>query len=822
MEKRYDHKKAEPATQQLWEEQQSYKAEHNPGPLFSIDTPPPTVSGSLHVGHIFSYTQTDICARYKRMSGKSVFYPMGFDDNGLPTERYVEKKRGISSFKLGRAEFIKQCLEETALAAQEFKKLWQAMGLSVDWSKQYSTISPEVQKISQESFIRLYNKGFIYRKHEPALFCTACRTSVAQAELDDVEKETIFNDIAFTSEDGAELIIGTTRPELLPSCVALFYHPDDTRYTHLAGKKANVPLFNFQVPILADATVNPEKGTGLVMCCTFGDKTDIAWFKQHNLPYKQSIGFDGKFGEQTGFLAGLKVPEARKLVLEELQKNNLIRNQRKINHAVNTHERCKKEIEYLALQQWFLNILDHKDHFLAIGEKINWFPKFMHARYKNWVENISWDWCLSRQRFYGIPFPVWYCNACKHTIVPEIKDLPLDPQTTNYNKGVCPKCSSADLIPDTDVMDTWNTSSLTPYICYQLFNPDAESAFNDEVKEFIPMSIRPQAHDIIRTWAFDTIVKTSLHNDIKSWHDIVISGHVLADDKNKLSKSKGGNKLAPETLLNTYPADVIRFWTASGSLGHDVSFSENQLKIGQRLVTKLWNAFLFVREHIQDVPNSLCKPEYLDPINEWLLHQASTCFANYTHYFKEYEFSLALQNVESFFWHNFCDNYLEIIKHQLFNPDQYSEQEVAATRWTLYTVGLRILQLYAPYIPHVTEAIYQELYKDKEKVASLHQTRFTAIQHAFNFETSKKTVEKLIEIISTIRKLKTEKQLSLKTELASLTLYSNDQQLLDLIRGFEKIIRGITHAKTVLYTNEAHDSARIEQENDLWHIHSGI
>ncbi len=694
MEKQYDHKSTELQMQQTWQEHKTYLASHNPGPLYSVDTPPPTVSGSLHIGHIFSYTQTDIIARYKRMNGFSVFYPFGFDDNGLPTERYVEKKLSINAHTVGRTEFIKLCLQETKAVEHQFKQLWQRMGLSVNWDLCYSTISDKTRALSQESFIDLYKKGYIYRAYEPALYCTVCRTSVAQAELDDAQKPSFFNDIVFQDPHGNDLIVGTTRPELLPACVALLYNPNDERYVYLKGKQAIVPLYGFKVPILEDEQVSIEKGTGLVMCCTFGDKTDIAWFKKFKLPYKQAVGLDGKWTDITGPLAGLKVAAARAKIIELLQEKNLLLRQQPIMHAVNVHERCKNEIEYVALSQWFLKILDYKHEFLAMADRIAWYPSFMKARYKNWVENISWDWCLSRQRLFGIPFPVWHCTACGHIILADQQQLPIDPQETPYSKP-CPQCGKSAITADTDVMDTWNTSSITPYICYQFYAPDAASPFmHDVAPDFIPMGMRPQAHDIIRTWAFYTIVKTWMHHKTIPWAEIVISGHVLSDAKEKISKSKDNNKLAPETLLETYPADVIRYWTASGSLGQDVAFSENQLKIGQRLITKLWNAFRFVHEHTKDV-NPQVMPAKLDASNEWLLHEATVCFEKYQRYLEENEFGLALAVVEKFFWHTFCDNYLELIKNQLFNPTEYDPQTVKATHWTLHTVGLRILQMYA-------------------------------------------------------------------------------------------------------------------------------
>lgn len=823
MDKRYNHSENEKTSQALWEEKQVYTPENNPGRLYSIDTPPPTVSGKLHIGHIFSYTQTDFIARYKRMSGFSVFYPFGFDDNGLPTERYVEKKCKTSAHKLGRSAFIKLCLEQTQDVERQFKKLWQHVGLSVDWKSCYSTISDRSRAISQESFIRLFKKSEVYRKNEPAIYCTKCRTSIAQAELDDVEKSSQFNDIIFKDTDGNNLIIGTTRPELLPSCVAMFYNPADTRYQHLKGKKAVVPIFGHEVPILEDEQVDIEKGTGLVMCCTFGDKTDIHWYKTFELPYRQSIGLDGKFNESTGILAGLKAPDARKRILEELEKNNLLVKQREISHAVNVHERCKSAIEFIMIPQWFLHIIKYKKKFIELADKIKWYPQYMKSRYINWVENLGWDWCLSRQRFYGIPFPVWYCQDCKEILLADIKDLPIDPQETPYPGEKCSKCDSSNIVPDTDVMDTWNTSSLTPYICFDLFKPGKESVFDAaKATSFLPMGMRPQAHDIIRTWAFYTIIKTSMHNDIIPWHTIVISGHVLSDAKEKISKSKGNTRLTPENLIEHHSADVIRYWTASGALGNDISFSETQLKIGQRLVTKIWNAFRFIQTNLQDYQPQKDAPKNLGAINEWLLDRASTTFENYKKYFETHEFNLALDQVERFFWNDFCDTYLELIKDQFFNPDSYDAETITATRWTLYTVGLRILQLYAPYLPYITEAVYDVVYKKHENVESIHQTKFDSIQKPYSFPESVKIAETLISAITQVRKLKTQQQLSLKTELATLTLCAENERDLNILKHHEQLIKGASRATNIEYRTAPLAQALLEETNNAWHAQVSI
>lgn len=801
MEPKYTHATVEQEVRELWEREQVFAYDNTKKPIFSIDTPPPTVSGSIHVGHVLSYTQTDIIARFNRMKGFNVFYPFGYDDNGLATERFVEKKRAVSAFNMGRTEFIKLCLQETALAEHQFKEIWQAVGLSVDWNLSYSTIAPNIRKLSQESFILLYNKGLIYRKNEPALYCTACRTSVAQAELDDKTVDTQFYDIAFSISDGQKLAISTTRPELLAACVALLYHPSDTRYKNLNKQKAIVPLYDHQVSVIADELVDPQKGTGLVMCCTFGDKNDIYWYQTHKLPYREAINKDGKWTTLAGSLVGLKVHEARKKIIHELTELGVLINQRPTSHSVNVHERCKHEIEYVILTQWFLRILDHKKEFLALADQIDWFPTFMKTRYVNWVENLNWDWCLSRQRFYGIPFPAWHCQTCNRPIIAHIDQLPIDPQETAYDKP-CPYCGASTVVADTDIMDTWNTSSITPYICSSLANKNTESIFdNQHTQQFLPMAMRPQAHDIIRTWAFYTIVKTWFHQQTIPWKSIVISGHTLSTKAEKISKSQNNAPTQPENLLKQWSADAIRFWTASATLGTDVTFSENQFKIGQRLVTKLWNACRFISEHTKEV-DLKNQPTKLGIVNEWILHKATFTFELYEKELNKNEFSLALTHLEYFFWHDFCDNYLEIIKDQLFKPELYNPNDIKATRWTLSWMGIRLLQLYAPFVPFVTEKIYQELYRPIFKTASIHRTLLSEIQKTYNFETSMPTMATMLDIIFQVRKLKTEHKLSLGTPLKELVLYTSQPETHLIIEKEQYILKGVCKTEKIRFTEQ--------------------
>lgn len=808
MEKQYDHLKQESQITEFWHQHGVFDFRNGEHEVFSIDTPPPTVSGSLHIGHIFSYTHADLIARYKRMSGLAVFYPMGFDDNGLPTERFVEKQHQVRAQSMKRSDFIALCLKETANVEKQFEQLWQKLGLSIDWSKKYSTIEPRVRKTSQYSFIDLYKKGLIERRAEPSLYCTTCNTSVAQAELDDAEVTSTFYTIDFATTTGEKLPIATTRPELLPACVALFCNPHDKRYTHLVGHQATTPVFNRTVTIMADELVDKDKGTGLVMCCTFGDSTDITWYKKHALPFVQAIGNDGRWTAITGPLAGMKVQDARKKTIELLESAGALKDQKKITHAVNVHERCGQGIEYLVLMQWFVKILEHKQEFLARGDEIEWSPAFMKSRYKDWVEHLAWDWCISRQRFFGIPFPVWHCKDCGAVLLASPKDLPIDPQEQPYPDSICDKCSSKNLVPDTDVMDTWATSALTPQI---------NAGWPDNTEIELPMSMRPQAHDIIRTWAFYTIVKAHYHHHKIPWKKVTISGHVLAGHGGKISKSKGGGPMDPSQLLATYSADAVRYWAAGGKLGLDTAFSETQLRVGQRLVTKLWNAFLFCSEHMQG-GESVNVAAGLTPVSRWLFYKFEGTKLRYHNYFATDDYSGALEVIEQFFWHDFCDNYLELVKDQLFNPHNYVKAEVDATRYTLYEVGFGILQLYAPFAPFVTEAIYQELFKKTIQTESLHLSRFVTVKTLpFDYTDSYREIELALQVITAVRKAKSEQAVSLKTPVSLLEIYGGDRGIVTSIEPHKKLIAGITKAIDITCT-VGNETPLVERHDDQLHI----
>lgn len=742
--------------QKLWEEKEAYKFKGvDERPVYSVDTPPPTVSGKLHVGHIFSFTQSEMLVRYHRLKGENVYYPFGFDDNGLPTERLVEREEGIFAKDLPRSEFIEKCTATKDKYIKEFQDLFKRLGISADWDLGYDTINELSRKVSQRSFIDLVKKGKAYRKEMPVLWCPCCQTSIAQAELENKDVKSYFNYINF-SVDNKDLEIATTRPEFLGGCVAIFVNPNDERYKDLIGKTATVPLYNNQVPIIADEKVAIDKGTGVVMCCTFGDQTDMEWQKEYNLPIKKAMQADGTINPEVAIVGGMKTLDARMKIVEELQKQGLLVKSEKIEHSVSTHERCGSEIEIINSPQWYIDILSIKDELIKAADEINWHPESMKTRYLDWVNNLKWDWCISRQRYFGVPFPVWYCKECGDVMIPEDKELPLNPLEHNPH-GAC-KCGCKEFIPETAVMDTWATSSVSPFI-------NMKYGEDDERKFLYPMSMRSHAHEIIRTWTFYSIVKSLYHTGQVPWKDLMISGFVLAKKGEKISKSKNNAKMSPNDLLDTYGADMIRYWTASNKLGTDTWFDTKDIESSKRFMNKLWNSAKFVDMHIKDA--DLSEEAELQSIDKWLISRCHETFEKYQQQMENYEMGLARQEIDKFFWNDLCDNYLEMAKERLYNPDnKYGDSQKAAQQ-TLATVFLEVLKMYSPFVPHITEYIYQELYKSKLKDELLSTSKFTELPY------DKKYIEfgdAMKKVVGDVRKYKTERNLSMKEPIEELKI----------------------------------------------------
>ena len=705
--------------------------------VYAIDTPPPTVSGSLHVGHVFSYTHTDVIARYKRMRGFSVCYPMGWDDNGLPTERRVQNYYGVrcepslpydptfeppatpgkQPISVSRPNFIELCTRLTEQDEQAFEHLWKYLGLSIDWSMTYATIGKRAQKISQLAFLRLLQKGQAYQLEAPTLWDVDFRTAVAQAELEDREMPGAYHKIRFARADGGGVVeIDTTRPELIPACVALVAHPDDARYQPLFGTEVVTPLFGVKVPIRAHHLADPDKGTGIAMICTFGDLTDVIWWRELGLPVRSIIEANGTlrpitFGSD-GWpsvdparadaayapLVGRGASQARTRLVEQLKESgDLIGDPRPITHAVKFFEKGDRPLEIVTSRQWFVRTMNHRESLIARGRALEWHPPYMRARFENWVEGLNGDWCVSRQRFFGVPFPVWYPldqdGAVRYDqpLLPTEAQLPMDPSTdvpAGYEaaqRGV-----PGGFIGDPDVMDTWATSSLTPQIVGQWGDDE------DFFARVFPLDLRPQAHDIIRTWLFSTVLRAHLEHDALPWKHAAISGWVLDPDRKKMSKSKG-NVVTPMGLLEEHGSDAVRYWAASGRPGADTAFDTGQMRVGRRLAIKLLNAARFALARTEPIGAITA------PVDRGLVTRLASLVTEATSDLEEYNYTRALERTEQFFW-DFCDNYLELVKARRYGD---LGLDGAGSANAAMVVTLRtLLRLFAPFLPYVTEEVW--------------------------------------------------------------------------------------------------------------------
>jgi len=772
MQKQYNAKEVEEKWRSFWEKQGIYKFNNkSKKKIFSIDTPPPYASsGHLHIGHALHYTQFEMVARVMRLLGREVYFAPGFDDNGLPTEKYVEEKLGINKSKTNRAEFRKLCLRETEKVEKDYAdRVFKTLGHSYDWDLLYRTISPEAQKVSQMAFLKLVRKGDCYRAEEPVIWCPYHETALAQAEVEDLDRETKLNYIDFDGENG-KVTIATTRPEFLPACVAVFVNPKDKENKGLIGGEVEVPLFGHKVKVKGDEKVDMDFGTGIVMVCTFGDNGDIEWWRKHKLELKNLLNKDGSLNELGGRYKGLKIKEAKQRIIEDLKKEGRLKKQESLQQTVGSCWRCNTPVEYIVTKQWFLRTLRYKKELIRRAKEIKWKPEFMRKRFENWTENLGWDWVISRQRYYGVPIPVWYCD-CGEIILPEEKELPVDPMERQKK---CKKCGK-EARADEDVLDTWMTSSNSPEVAARwLENPSL-------YKKIVPMSLRPQSHDIIRTWAFYTILKSHLLFKRIPWKNVMIGTYVLDPKGKGMHKSKG-NAVWAEEVIEKYSVDTFRYWVGSASLGSDLPFKEQELVAGKKFLNKLWNASKFVIMNLKDYKG---KKEKLEKIDSWMLQKLSKLTEEVRKLYEDYNIAEARKRTENFFWHDFCDNYLEIIKNRVYN----NKKGKGSAQYVLYHSLLAILKLMAPITPFITEEIYQQYFKKFEKEKSIHITEWPGL--GGQDKEAEKLGELFIGILQKVRKAKADKKVSVKKEIV-LYLEKDKQKKL---KGMLEDLKAVTNSE---------------------------
>ena len=787
----YDHAEVEKRWQKAWEEREIYKFnEDSLDNAFVIDTPPPYPTGELHMGHVLNWVYMDIVARYKRMRGYNVLFPQGWDCHGLPTEVKVEEIHGIRKGDIPREKFRKLCIELTDRNIRRMRKQIKSLGCSIDWSTEYITMRPEYIKKSQYAFVEMYEKGLIYRGEHPVNWCPRCETAIADAEVEYEQRETFLNYLFFPLENGKKIRIATTRPELLPACVAIAVHPEDERYKNLVGKEAEIPLFKRKVKIIADEDIDPEFGTGIVMICTFGDKQDVEWIKKHNLPTIRAVDRKGRLTEAAGKYSKLSIEEAKEKIVEDLEKEGYLEKREKIMQNVGKCWRCKTPVEILLEKQWFVDVRSLRDKILEASSKMKWYPSYMEIRLRNWVNSMNWDWVISRQRIFATPIPVWYCKKCGEVIVAKKDELPVFPEEKIPEK--CSKCGAKEIEPEKDVLDTWMDSSITPLVIAGWLEDEKK------FKKLFPSDLRPQGHDIIRTWAFYTVVKAIALADKEPFKALLINGMVLAEDGRKMSKSLG-NVVEPDYIIETYGADALRQWAAMGGApGSDIPFSHKDVKFGQRFLRKLWNALKFASQHLDDGQSS---SKELEIVDRWILSRLNKLIARATESLEEYRFDRAILDIQSFVWHELCDIYIEEIKHRLYNPETYGEESKEAAKFVLRKSLTTILKLLAPFTPHFCEEAYSTFFKAEK---SIHLEPWPEVEEELIDEKAEEQAKIINEIITKVRRYKAEKGLPLNYELNKAIIYTTKDkaEIIELSKG---TIAGTLRINELSISNEALD-----------------
>ncbi|RLF10651.1 MAG: valine--tRNA ligase [Thermoprotei archaeon] len=749
---KFNPKEYEVKWMKYWEERRVYSFRRdllNVKSSYVIDTPPPYPSGEFHVGNALNWCYMDFVARYKRMKGFNVLFPQGWDCHGLPTEVRAERALGVKKRDLEAKKFKEVCAKLTEEWIKPMKESIKRLGFSVDWSMEYKTMSPDYWRRTQLSFVLLYDKGLIYRAEHPVNWCPRCETAIAEAEIEYVERPTTLNYILFEVEGRKPIVIATTRPELLPSCVAVFVNPADDRYKEYVGLKARVPLFGHEVPIMADETVDMEFGSGAVMVCTYGDKSDVRWQKRYGLPVRVSITEDGLMNELAGPYKGLTVSEARKKIIEDLKAKGLIVKEERINQHVGTCWRCHTPIEILPRLQWFMKTSALRESVEREAFSIVWVPEYARQRLLDWVKSMDWDWVISRQRVFATPIPVWYCNNCGEVITAKPEWLPVDPREQDPPLDRCPRCGSRSFRGESDVMDTWMDSSIT---CAVIAGwPDDPDSFS----KLFPSDLQPNGYDIIRTWDYYLLVRHLGLFGKAPYKVALINGMVRGTDGRMMHKSYG-NYIEVREVVEKYCADALRQWAASGATGYDIRFRWEDVDYAWRFLIKLWNASKFALSNLADYEGS--HPKRLRVLDAWLLSKLADTIEATTSFMEQMRFNEALESIRDFTWHVFCDHYIEAVKYRLYG--QADDDSRRASQYTLSKALFVILRLLAPFCPFITEEIYHAYFKQRVGVESIHLLEWPRPDECERSPAAEKAGSIIISTIAAIRRTKIRSRLS--------------------------------------------------------------
>ena len=772
----YDWRESEPKWQAKWKEWEIHRFDpKSKKEVFSIDNPPRYASGALHLGHAYGYTVIDFAARYKRLKGFNVFFPLCFDVNGMPVEVRVEKVKGIKASEVPRQEFIKMCSEFAEAHIGEMTKQFEIIGESMDPTIYYQTDAEYYRRLTQISFIRMFKKGLVYKGHFPVNWCTRCGTALADAEVNYESRTTRLNYIVFKEASGGEEVqIATTRPELLCTCLLVAVNPDDKSKSHLIGKELIAPVYNRKVKVVADPKVFPGFGTGVAMICSIGDKDDLEWIMKYGLPLEKGIDETGRMTELAGKYAGMTAVDARRAIIEDMKESGLLIKQEPIDQNVGTCWRCSTPIEFLKVPQWFIKSVEFKDRVLKMVDEVVWKPEFMKIRIKDWINSLAWDWVVSRQRYFATAIPLWECADCGNVLLAEEGECYVDPTARAPRREKCEVCGGR-YIGSKDVFDTWMDSSISPL--YNSFWIRDEKLF----ERLYPMTLRPQSHDIIRTWAYYTILREMLLTGVKPWSEVMIHGFVMAPDGRPMHASSG-NIIDPMPLLDKYGGDAMRYYASTCALGMDHAFKEQELVRGNRLATKTWNVMRLVAAACKEKPS---RPKKMHPVDGWILSRFGGLVETVEKYNEEYQFDRSMASIQDFLWHEFADHYVELVKHRA-----YSDADEGA-RYALYTVGLGLLKMISVFLPHVAEDAYQDSFKAHEKHVSVHVSGWPEhIERDSDVESKGEAVK---EIVAGIRSWKSANGLSLNAEISRVEIVGHKSA--EAVEGSETDIQRTVKAR---------------------------